>query len=150
MKVTNQSNKFIEVRTSQIHNNGVFAKRDISKGTYIIEYKGRIISNDEADKISEREVSDGVVYLFEIDDNRTLDGGSVKNNDAKYINHSCSPNAESLNDNDRIWIVALRDIKSGEEITYDYCLETEDPDDHPCRCGALNCKGLIAIPIKIK
>ena len=136
-------NKWVKVRKSRIHNKGVFARRDIPKGTYMIEYFGRKISNDEADRISEEEVANGVVYLFELDKNWTLDG-NIKGNDAKYINHSCEPNAESINDDGRIWVEAVRDIKKGEEITYDYCLTTEDPEDHPCRCGAKSCRGLIA------
>jgi len=88
-------NKWVKVRKSQIHNKGVFAKKDIPKGTYLIEYVGRKITNKEADEISEREVSEGVVYLFELTSKLTLDG-NIKGNDARYINHSCEPNAESL------------------------------------------------------
>ena len=137
-----ESNELVEVRTSKIHNKGVFAKKDISKGTYIIEYLGRKISNEEADKISEKEIKKGIVYLFEIDKKTTIDG-DVDYNPAKYINHSCEPNAESINDNGHIWVEALKEIKKGDEITYDYCLETDDYKDHPCRCGAKNCKEYI-------
>ncbi len=140
-------NKWVKVRKSKIHNKGVFAKRDIPNGTYMIEYVGRKITNKEADEISEREVSEGVVYLFELTSKLTLDG-NIKGNDAKYINHSCEPNAESLNDEGHIWIEAVKDIKKGEEITYDYCLTTEDYKDHPCRCGAKSCKKYLAPPKK--
>jgi len=131
-----RSNKheWVKVRKSKIHNKGVFAKKDIPKGTYMIEYIGRKITNKEADEISEREVASGVVYLFELNKKWTLDG-NTNNNDAKYINHSCEPNAESINDDGHIWIEAVKDIKKGEEITYDYCLTTDDYKDHPCRCG---------------
>jgi SET domain-containing protein len=131
-----------EVRESKIHNKGVFAKKDIPKGTYIIEYLGRKISNDEADEISERETTAGVIYLFELDKDTTIDG-DVPWNPAKYINHSCEPNADSINDDEHIWIEATRDIKKDEEITYDYCLDTDDFEDHPCRCGSKNCKGYL-------
>jgi|TARA_Y100000310_G_C20699165_1_gene828075 hypothetical protein len=137
-----QENELAEVKSSKIHNKGVFAKKDIPKGTYIIEYIGRKISNEEADKISEKEIARGVVYLFEIDKKTTIDG-DVDNNPAKYINHSCEPNAESVNDDGHIWVEAVRDIKEGEEITYDYCLDTDDYKDHPCRCGSKNCRGYI-------
>ncbi|MBT4111454.1 SET domain-containing protein-lysine N-methyltransferase [Candidatus Woesearchaeota archaeon] len=140
-------NKWVKVRKSQIHNKGVFAKKDIPKGTYMIEYVGKKITNKEADEISEREVSEGVVYLFELTSKLTLDG-NIKGNDAKYINHSCEPNAESLNDDGRIWIEAMREIKKGEEITYDYCLTTDDYKDHPCRCGAKKCKKYLSLPKK--
>jgi len=144
-----RSNKheWVKVRKSKIHNKGVFAKKDIPKGTYMIEYIGRKITNKEADEISEREVASGVVYLFELNKKWTLDG-NTNNNDAKYINHSCEPNAESINDDGHIWIEAVKDIKKGEEITYDYCLTTDDYKDHPCRCGSKKCKGYISLPKK--
>jgi len=138
---TKQS-EWAEVRKSKIHNKGVFAKKDIPKGTYIIEYIGRKISNDEADEISEKETEAGVIYLFELDKEITIDG-DVPWNPAKYINHSCEPNADSINDDGHIWIEATRDIKKDEEITYDYCLTTDDYEDHPCRCGSKNCKGFL-------
>ncbi len=139
--------EWIKVRKSKIDKKGVFAKKDIPKGTYIIEYVGRKITNKEADKISEQELMDGDVYLFEINKRYTIDG-NIPGNDAKYINHSCEPNAESLNEDGRIWIEAYRDIKKGEEITYDYCLTTDDYKDHPCNCGSKNCKKYITIPKK--
>ena len=137
-----KKSEWAEVRQSKIHNKGVFAKKDIPKGTYIIEYIGRKISNDEADEISERETEAGVIYLFELDKDTTIDG-DVPWNPAKYINHSCEPNADSINDEDHIWIEATKDIKKDEEITYDYCLDTDDYEEHPCRCGSKKCKGYL-------
>ena len=137
-----KKSEWAEVRQSKIHNKGVFAKKDIPKGTYIIEYIGRKISNDEADEISERETTAGVIYLFELDKDTTIDG-DVPWNPAKYINHSCEPNADSINDEDHIWIEATKDIKKDEEITYDYCLDTDDYKEHPCRCGSKKCKGYL-------
>jgi hypothetical protein len=134
--------EWVEVRESKIHNKGLFAKKDIPKGTYMIEYVGEKISNDEADAISEKETSVGVIYLFELDKKTTIDG-NVDWNPAKYINHSCDPNAESINDEGHIWIEAMKNIKKDEEITYDYCLETDDFKDHPCRCGSKKCKGYL-------
>ena len=80
-----------------------------------------------------------VTYLFTMDDNKTvIDGFGM----AAFVNHSCSPNCESDQFGDRIWIVALRDIKAGEELTYDYCLWDGEPgDEAPCYCGAGNCRG---------
>ena len=138
-----KSNKWVKVRNSKIHRKGVFAKKDIPKDTYIIEYVGRKITNKEADKISEDETKNGIVYLFEINKRYTIDG-DVPYNPARFINHACDPNAESLNDKGHIWIEAMKDIKKGEEITYDYCLTTDDPYDHPCKCGSKKCKGYIA------
>ena len=137
-----KKSEWAEVRQSKIHNKGVFAKKDIPKGTYIIEYIGRKISNDEADEISERETTAGGIYLFELDKDTTIDG-DVPWNPAKYINHSCEPNADSINDEDHIWIEATKDIKKDEEITYDYCLDTDDYEEHPCRCGSKKGKGYL-------
>tara|TARA_Y100000310_G_C20694125_1_gene824257 strand:- start:3204 stop:3647 length:444 start_codon:yes stop_codon:yes gene_type:complete len=144
-----KSNEWMIVKSSKVHGKGGFAKKDIPKDTYIIEYVGKKITNKEADKISEKECSKGIVYLFGLNKRYTLDG-DTPTNIAKYINHSCNPNAESLNDNGRIWITALKDIKKGEEINYDYCLETDDIEDHPCKCGEKNCKKYIVTKIKNK
>ncbi len=140
--MTHNHQELVLVQSSGIHNKGVFARRDIPKGTYIMEYIGKKITNEEADRISEKEVENGVVYLFGLDEKWTIDG-DIPENDMKYVNHSCEPNAESINEDDHIWVVALRDIKQGEEIVYDYCLETEDHEDHPCKCGSIKCTGFI-------
>ncbi|HZV33351.1 MAG TPA: SET domain-containing protein-lysine N-methyltransferase, partial [Verrucomicrobiae bacterium] len=58
-------------------------------------------------------------------------------------NHSCSPNAEARADGERIWIVALRDVRTGEEITFNYNYDLQDYQEHPCACGAANCVGYI-------
>jgi len=137
------NNKWVIVKKSSIHNKGVFAKSDIPKNTYIIRYKGKRITNEEADVISEKEAEEGRVYLFELDKEYSLDG-DIEDNDARYINHSCNPNAESINDNGEIWVISTKEIKEGEEITYDYYLDTDNPEDHPCKCGSHNCIGIIA------
>ncbi|MEL6803059.1 MAG: SET domain-containing protein [Bacteroidota bacterium] len=93
---------------------GLKALRDFKKGETIIEYLGEKISDAEADKRANR-------YLFEINDQWTIDG-SPRSNLARYINHSCRPNAEAVLDeeDERIYIDAKKRIKAGEEITYDY------------------------------
>ena len=139
-----RSNEWVVVKSSKIHSKGVFAKKNIPKGTYMIQYVGRKITNKEADKISEKETKNGTVYLFELNKRYTIDG-NVSYNPARFINHSCEPNAESVNDTGEIWIEAMRDIKKGEEITYDYCLITDDPKDHPCNCGSKKCKSYLAV-----
>jgi SET domain-containing protein len=68
----------------------------------------------------------------------------VEWNPARLINHSCEPNCEALTDDDnRIWIVAKRDIAAGEELTFNYNYDLEDFKEHPCQCGAQNCVGFI-------
>ena len=64
-------------------------------------------------------------------------------NTARFINHSCEPNLESVQFGERIWLVAMRDIHRGEELSYDYCFGLEDFAEHRCRCGAPNCRGYI-------
>lgn len=94
---------------------GLFATRPIKKRTRIAEYKGPILATDEAEKAERR----GNRYLYEVSKNRTIDG-TPRSNLARYANHSCNPNAESVIWRGRVFIKALRDIKPGEEIVYDY------------------------------
>ncbi len=69
--------------------------------------------------------------------------GNVSWNPARLINHSCDPNCETEGDDDHIWIEAMRDIKKGEELSYDYCFDVDDYEEHPCKCGSKNCCGFI-------
>ncbi len=92
---------------------GIFALEDIKKGTKIMQYIGNKITTKEADAKPNR-------YIFEIDENWSLDGAPLWNT-ARYFNHSCKPNAESIMEgDDRIFIAAKRNIKTGEEITFNY------------------------------
>lgn len=148
-KRVGEKSRLIKVRNSGIHNKGVFAKKDISKGTKIIEYVGEIITKAESDKRAEEQLKssknhtkDGGVYIFELNKKYDIDG-KVKWNPAKYINHSCNPNAETENIKGHIWIIALKDIKKSEEITYNYGYALEDYQEHPCLCGSKNCVGYI-------
>ncbi|RME92707.1 MAG: SET domain-containing protein [Verrucomicrobia bacterium] len=131
-------NKYIEFRPSGIHGLGAFAIRKIRKGTRIIEYVGRKISKQE----SLEQLQQQNTYIFDLDEQWDLDG-NVEWNPARFINHSCQPNCEALNEDGRIWIVALRTIQPGEEITFNYGYDLTDYRDHPCRCGAPNCVGYI-------
>lgn len=143
-------NKNVIVRKSKIHNKGVFARRDISKGEEVIEYRGEKISKREGDRRSQKTLEEsknnekkGAVYIFELNKKYDIDG-NMKGNDAKYINHSCDPNCETvIEDGKRIVIQAIRDIKKGEEITYNYGYGIENFREHPCRCGSENCMGYI-------
>jgi len=94
---------------------GLFATRPIRKRARIVEYKGRLIGAKEAERIEAR----GNRYLYEINKRWTIDG-TPRKNIARYANHSCNPNAESYNVKLRVFLRALRDIKPGEEIVYDY------------------------------
>ncbi len=142
--------EFIVVKSSGIHNKGVFAKKDISKGTKIIEYVGEKITKAQSEKVGDRHFEnsknhtvDGGVYIFEL--NKKYDiNGKVSWNPARYINHSCSPNAETDILKGHIWIIAIKDIKKGDEITYNYGYDLDDYTEHPCLCGSKNCIGYIA------
>lgn len=105
---------------------GLFALRPIASGKRIIEYLGEIITNEEADRR-------GGKYLFELDEKRSIDG-KARSNIARYINHSCRPNAEGLTTGRRIWIWALKNIKEGEQITIDYGKAYLDSHIKRCLC----------------
>jgi SET domain-containing protein len=123
---------------SPIHGTGGFARSQISAGTQIIEYVGEIIS--KAESLRRCELNNE--YIFALDAERDLDG-NVAANPARFLNHSCAPNAEALLEDGRIWIVARRDICAGEEITFNYGYDLTDFAEHPCRCGAVECAGYI-------
>lgn len=128
----------MEFRNSPIHGTGAFALRTIRKGTRLIEYIGRRISKAESARLLEAQNE----YIFDLDDEFDLDG-NVEWNPARLINHSCDPNCEAINEEGHIWIVALRTIRPGEEITFNYGYDLADYRDHPCRCGSPNCVGYI-------
>lgn len=128
----------LEVRASIIEGSGGFAARLIREGETIVEYIGERISKEE----SLRRCAAGNNYIFHLTDTTDLDG-SIEANTAQFINHSCAPNAEAQLDGDRIWIVALRDIAPGEEISFNYGYDLEDFREHPCACRAPNCVGFI-------
>lgn len=137
----------VEARASQVHGRGVYAIAPIRKGTRVIEYLGDRISHAEADRRYERKgPDDGHTFLF-IASNRTVIDAGVNGNDARFINHSCQPNCETVIENSRVFIDATRDIKPGEELGYDYQLTWESTDDpaelalYECRCGARQCRG---------
>ena len=131
-------NKYLVFKKSKIHNVGAYAVRDIRKGTRIIEYIGQPITKKKA----AAELQDGNGYVFTINKFFDIDG-SVRWNPARYINHGCDANAESDVIEDRVWILATRKIRKGEEVLYNYNYDLVDAFDNPCRCGAENCVGYI-------
>ena len=128
------------VHKSRIAGLGLFAAQDIKPGTRILPYIGEKIVKAE----STRRLTKGNAYIFTFSDRYDIDGKILRNT-ARYINHSCAPNCEVEQTTRTLWIVALWDIRDGEELTYNYGYEY-DPDsyqDFPCRCGAANCCGYI-------
>src|SRR5438552_7769644 len=132
----------VEVRHSRVHGYGVFALRRIRLGTTILEYLGDRISHAEADaRYAGKRADDNHTFLFTVDDKTVIDAG-VNGNEARYVNHGCDPNCESVTRDKRIFIEAIRTIQSGEELHYDYQIQrdagdADDVDDvFACRCGA--------------
>jgi hypothetical protein len=135
---TEVENKYLVFRKSKIHNLGAYTAKPIRKGTRIIEYIGRPLTKKKA----QTELEDRNGYVFTINKFFDIDG-SVQWNPARYINHGCDANAESDIIDDRVWIIATRSIKKGEEVLYNYNYDLADALDNPCRCGAENCVGYI-------
>ncbi len=143
-------NAYFQVRPSTIQGLGAFATRQIRKSTRIIEYRGERISPEEADRRYDDD-ADTYVLLFTVDKTTVIDAG-VGGNDARYINHSCEPNCQAITESGRVYIEALRTIRPGDELTYDYRLELPDSNQaeaatlYACRCGAPNCRGTMLKP----
>jgi uncharacterized protein len=94
---------------------GLFATASIERRTVIVEYKGRKLANDEADKLEAR----GNRYLYELNSRWTIDG-TTRRNLGRYANHSCRPNAEAHQVGHRMFLRATKAIKPGDEITWNY------------------------------
>jgi SET domain-containing protein len=122
------------LRQSRIHSYGCYTTRPIRKGTLIVEYVGEYLTYEQADDLYDNFPN---TYLFGLDGGkRIIDGYGV----AAFVNHSCKPNCETDQIRGKMWIIALRDIEPGEELTYDYNLY-DGEDDAPCLCGARRCRG---------
>lgn len=151
----------IAARRSPIHGNGVFAVDTLAKGEEIIEYKGKLLTNDEADELYGDGGETGHTFLFTLNDDYIIDGNQ-KGNISRWINHSCAPNCralveESANGNprkDKVVIEAIRRIKPGEELTYDYGIVLDVRHTirlkklWKCLCGSPDCIGTLLKPQK--
>ncbi len=140
------------VHRSSVHGQGVFAQRDIAVGERVIEYKGREITWDEAQARAEaRGGPHNHTFFFSLSNGNVIDGGD-HGNAARLINHSCEPNCEAIEDEGRIYIYAIHDIKAGEELSYSYPLVYEGRHTaaikraFACRCGAPTCTGTMLAP----
>ena len=147
-------NQWLVVRRSKVHGNGCFARRDIPKGTRIIEYLGERISHKEADKRYEgADVNDNHTFLF-IADRKTVIDATRKGNEARWINHHCDGNCESDTKKGRVFVDARRNIRKGDELGYDYQIgrDKNDPPNvdeiYACRCGSPKCRGTMLWPAK--
>ena len=139
-----------KVKKSRIHGTGVFASEPIKKNIDIIEYIGEKITKKEGDRRSEQRIKKylnstktGSVYIFELNKKYDIDGSPLYNK-ARYINHSCEPNCEVFGEGLKIWIFAMKNIKKGEELSYDYGFSfDQEYKNYPCNCGSKNCAGYI-------
>jgi hypothetical protein len=146
--------KKYKVKRSKIQGRGIFAATRIRRGQRIIEYIGERISSDEADLRYEDDTMDRHhTFLFSVDENIVIDAAQ-KGNSSRFINHSCAPNCEAVNEDGRIFIEAMRNIQPGIELTYDYSYEHEgkiteqDRKTYFCGCGSPDCRQTILKPSK--
>jgi SET domain-containing protein len=153
----------IAARRSPIHGNGVFALTPFEKGEEIIEYKGTMMTHAAADKMYGDGGETGHTFLFTLNEKYILDANR-NGNTARWINHSCKPNCQAFviesesGDlrKDRVVIEAKRNIKPGEELTYDYGITLEVPHTKRlkklwvCLCGSANCTGTLLKDKKVE
>ena len=120
----------------------MYATQLIPKGARIIEYTGKRMSwadvpNDDDDPHT---------FIFGLDNGQVINA-EIDGNEARWINHSCDPNCEAVGKDDRMFIYALRKIRTGEELFYDYSLQLDEPitkelvQEYKCDCGASRCRG---------
>ena len=134
--------KLYKIKKSNIDNKGLYAGQNIKDGTKIIEYKGKILTKKQVEENSKFD-NDKAIYLFNINKKYDLDG-DFKFNTARLINHSCNPNCEVTGTGLKVWVYAIKNIKKGEELTYDYGFGFDEHyKDFPCKCRSKNCVGYI-------
>ncbi|KAF1711170.1 SET domain-containing protein-lysine N-methyltransferase [Pseudoxanthomonas kalamensis DSM 18571] len=157
--MSNKKRKKIEARLSSIHGNGVFATEAIRKGERIVRYKGKVRTHEDVDDVYGDDDEDGHTFLFTLNDDYVIDA-NVDGNIARWINHSCNPNCESEVEEhdgknrkkDKVYIHAIRNIKPGEELTYNYGIVLDEPYTAKlkklwaCKCGSKNCTGTMLQP----
>ena len=126
----------------------MYARVAIPAGYVIVEYRGERITKAESARRETARVErirrgrDGATYVFRLNQRHDLDARR-HGNISRFINHSCDPNCRAHKERGRIWIIALRDIARGEEITFDYGFQFRHWAENPCRCGAAQCPGYI-------
>lgn len=151
--------KKIQARKSSIHGNGVFAVAELKKGERVIEYKGKRRTHEEVDADDTGDVESGHTFLFTLNEVYVIDANHG-GNDARWINHSCEPNCEAVIQetgsddpaDEKVFIEAIRNIKPGEELTYNYGITLSERHTPrlkkiwECRCGSKKCTGTMLQP----
>lgn len=146
------SGRRIQTRRSSVHGKGVFAIQKIAQGETLIEYTGTIIDWAEAQRRHPHDpCQPNHTFYFHVDDDTVIDA-AYGGNSSRWINHSCAPNCYTDERDGRIFIVALRDIAVGEELSYDYGLMVQErytprlKAEYACHCGATTCRGTMLAP----
>ncbi|XP_053674364.1 nuclear receptor binding SET domain protein [Anopheles nili] len=138
----------LEVRYFVDKGFGLVALDDLQSGQFIIEYIGEVINSQEFDRrIKAMQSSkEENFYFFTVEPDMTIDAGP-KGNVARFINHSCEPNCETqkwtIGELRVIGLFAIKDIKAGEELTFNYNLESLGNSKRICLCGSVKCSGYI-------
>jgi SET domain-containing protein len=133
------------VRRSPVHGKGVFAMHALAAGERMPEYKGESPRGEMRCAVTSVKASKATRFFFGLSDGRVIDG-SRGGNSARWLNHACAPNCETIEDESRIFIHTLRPIGAGEELFIEYLLATYDPLDedvraqYACRCAAVDCR----------
>ncbi len=142
----------IQVRLSGVHGKGVYAVQNLAEGETLIEYTGEIISWKEALRRHPHDPLDpNHTFYFQVDDDRVIDG-NVGGNSSRWINHSCAPNCIADEEGGRVVIKAIKNIKAGTELFYDYGLIIDErytpklKAEYPYWCGAKGCRGTLLAP----
>jgi SET domain-containing protein len=152
---TSMPRRFV-ARRSPIHGNGVFATAPIARGEEIVQYKGKLLTHAQADDLYGDGGETGHTFLFTLNDEYIIDANQGGNT-ARWINHGCAPNCRAVvvesasgdRRRDKVVIEALRAIRAGEELTYDYGIVLDVPHTArlkklwKCLCGAKQCTGTL-------
>lgn len=149
----NGARKKIEVRPSGVHGKGVYATAPIRKGARIVEYTGKHLPWKIALDLPARDPGDPYhTFLFSLENGDVIDAGKG-GNAARWINHSCAPNCETIEEGDRIFVEAIQAIRAGEELFYDYLIVPADrrtkslEREFACHCGSARCRGTMLEPL---
>ena len=144
----------LRVRRSPVHGKGVYATASIRKGTRILEYSGRRLPWKEAIDLPAHRPDDPYhTFFFSLDNGNVIDAG-VDGNESRWINHCCEPNCETIEEDDRIFVYALRSLRPGDELFYDYKIVPAErrtkkvEKEFACRCGSEKCRKTMLEPIK--
>lgn len=139
----------LKVVQSPISRHGVIADADIPARKYVIEYTGVLYNRAQAKKLYAKQPEYKLIYIWNIGHNaHWIIDGLTNGSGAELINHSCDPNLRVKFHGRRVFYIARRPIKKGEELTIDYCFDWDPGNNTRCTCGSVKCRGTINFPPK--